>query len=248
MTRTSVADASVLVSELDKGDLLTPQWRAAFGAVSRHIFLPGKSWIPDEHGKMVSIDRDQDVGRWMELAYSDVYFVTQVYDGATEWPDVGKASSSSSMPSVMLTMLDALAVGDGMRVLEIGTGTGYNAAILAHRVGVDNVTTVEVDPGVAAAAAGNLKIAGYPVTVVCGDGALGYPAGAQYDRVLATCAVIGEVPYSWVAQTRAGGLVVAPWGAKAGPATTGSAYRSVLPASRCGLMSPATPCSCREGL
>ncbi len=148
----------------------------------------------------------------MELAYSDIYFVTQIDDGATVWPEIGKASSSSSMPSVMLTMLDALDVGDGMRVLEIGTGTGYNAAILSRRVGADRVTTVEVDPGVAAAAAANLKIAGYPVTVVCGDGAIGYPAGAQYDRVLSTCAVIGEVPYSWVEQTRPGGLVVAPWG------------------------------------
>jgi protein-L-isoaspartate O-methyltransferase len=207
-----VTDASVLVAELDKGDLLTPQWRAAFGAVSRHVFLPGKSWVPDEHGTMMSIDRDKDIGRWMELAYSDIYFVTQVDDGATVWPNTGNASSSSSMPSVMLTMLDALAVGDGMRVLEIGTGTGYNAAILAHRVGVDNVTTVEVDPGVAAIAARNLTMAGYPVTVVCGEGATGCAAGAPYDRVLATCAVIGEVPYSWVEQTRAGGLLVAPWG------------------------------------
>ncbi len=148
----------------------------------------------------------------MELAYSDIYFVTQVDDGATVWPDTGKASSSSSMPSVMLDMLEAVDVGHGMRVLEIGTGSGYNAAILSQRVGSDHVTTVEVDPGVAATAADNLEIAGCPVTVVCGDGILGYPAGAPYDRVLATCAVISEVPYSWVEQTRPGGLVVAPWG------------------------------------
>lgn len=207
-----MADANVLVAELAKNDLLTPQWRFAFGAVPRHLFLPGRSWVPDEHGELVPIDRDQDVGRWMELAYSDIYFVTQVDDGATEWPDTGKPSSSSSMPSVMLTMLDALTVDNEMRVLEIGTGTGYNAAILAHRVGVDHVTTVEMDPGVANTATRNLKRAGYPVTVLCRDGAQGCAAGAPYDRVLATCAVIGKVPYSWVEQTRPGGLVVAPWG------------------------------------
>ena len=207
-----MTDQRVLVAELGKSEMLTPQWRSAFGAVPRHIFLPDRSWVPNEHGKLVSIDRGQDVHRWIELAYSDIYFVTQVDDGATVWPAVGKASSSSSMPSVMLTMLDALAVGDTMRVLEIGTGTGYNAAILAHRVGVNQVTTVEVDPGVAATAARNLNVAGYPVTVVCGDGAQGCAAGAPYDRVLATCAVIGDVPYSWVEQTRPGGLLVAPWG------------------------------------
>ncbi|MFZ0118549.1 MAG: methyltransferase domain-containing protein [Pseudonocardiaceae bacterium] len=201
-------DASVLVAKLN----VTSPWRAAFGAVPRHVFLPRKSWVPDEHGEMVPIDRDQDIERWLELAYSDIYFVTQVDDGATVWPADGKASSSSSMPSVMLTMLDALDVTDGTHVLEIGTGTGYNAAILSHRVGVDRVTTVEVDPGVAATAASNLAIAGHPVSVVCGDGAMGYPRGAPYDRVLVTCAVIGEVPYSWVEQTSPGGLVVAPWG------------------------------------
>ena len=169
-----MTDASVLVAELK----VTSQWRAAFGSVLRHIFLPSKSWVPDEHDDMIPIDRDQDIERWMGLAYSDIYFVTQVDDGVTSWPDDGKASSSSSMPSVMLTMLDALDVEDRMRVLEIGTGTGYNAALLSHRLGADRVTTVEVDPGVAATAASSLRIAGHPVTVVCGDGAMGYAPSA----------------------------------------------------------------------
>ena len=169
-----MTDASVLVAELN----MTSQWCAAFGTVPRHVFLPSRSWVPDEHGEMVPIDRDQDIKRWMELAYSDIYFVTQVDNGLTGWPDNGKATSSSSMPSVMLTMLDALDVGDRMRVLEIGTGTGYNAALLSHRLGADRVTTVEVDPGVAATAASSLRIAGHPVTVVCGDGAMGYAPSA----------------------------------------------------------------------
>ncbi|MFZ0873004.1 MAG: protein-L-isoaspartate(D-aspartate) O-methyltransferase, partial [Pseudonocardiaceae bacterium] len=102
----------MLVAKLN----VTSPWRAAFGAVPRHVFLPRKSWVPDEHGEMVPIDRDQDIERWLELAYSDIYFVTQVDDGATVWPADGKASSSSSMPSVMLTMLDALDVTDGTHV------------------------------------------------------------------------------------------------------------------------------------
>ena len=169
-----MTDASVLVAKLK----VISQWRTAFGSVPRHIFLPGRSWIPDEHGEMVPIDRDQDIERWMGLAYSDIYFVTQVDDGITSWPDNGKATSSSSMPSVMLTMLDALDVRDRMRVLEIGTGTGYNAAILSHRLGADRVTSVEVDPGVAATAASSLKVAGHPSRWCVGTG----PWGTRVER------------------------------------------------------------------
>ncbi|MGH3673033.1 MAG: methyltransferase domain-containing protein [Pseudonocardiaceae bacterium] len=208
------SDTGRLVAELDKTGLLTEQWHAAFGAVPRHEFLPGRLWVLDEHARLAPIDREHDVGQWMRRVYSDSCVVTQIDDGDTAWPGSGYASSSSSMPSVMLTMLDALDVGDRMRVLEIGTGTGYNAAILAHRVGADRVTTVEVDGRVAAAAAHNLLAAGYPVTMVCGDGTMGHQPGAPYDRVLVTCGVIGTVPYSWIEQARPGGLVVAPWGTR----------------------------------
>src|SRR6476661_2290339 len=93
-TRTSVTDASVLVAELN----MTSQRRAAFGSVPRHVFLPSKSWVPDAHGETVLIDRDQDIKRWMELAYSDIYFVTQVDDGATRWPDNGPRHPGGSRP------------------------------------------------------------------------------------------------------------------------------------------------------
>ncbi|MFE2346373.1 DUF6879 family protein [Kitasatospora cineracea] len=98
---------------------------------------------------------------------------------------------------------------------EIGTGTGWNAALLAHRLGSANVTTVEVDAATAAAARHRLARAGYaPVTVV-GDGERGHPPGAPFDRVLATCSV-RRVPYARVEQCRPGGLVVAPWGPECG--------------------------------
>jgi SAM-dependent methyltransferase len=95
-------------------------------------------------------------------------------------------------------------------VLEVGTGTGWNAALLAYRVGPENVVTVEVDPQVAEHARAALDRAGCgKVTVVVGDGALGGPEGGPYDRVIATAGV-HTVPGPWVAQTRAGGRVVAP--------------------------------------
>ncbi|WP_243726038.1 methyltransferase domain-containing protein [Actinomadura rubrisoli] len=107
-------------------------------------------------------------------------------------------------------MLDALALRPGMRVLEVGTGTGYNAALLAELTGAENVTTVEVDPSLADHARRALEDAGYPVTVVTGDGMRGYRHNAPYDRIIVTAAV-REVPYAWVEQLGAGGLILVPW-------------------------------------
>lgn len=107
-------------------------------------------------------------------------------------------------------MLGHLGVQGGERVLEIGTGTGWNAALLAHRLGSDRVTSIEVDLEVAGHARKALSDAGFGgVTVITGDGALGYPPGAPYDRLIATVAA-RRVPYAWVAQTRSGGRIVMP--------------------------------------
>ena len=108
-------------------------------------------------------------------------------------------------------MLAAADIREGMTVCEIGTGTGYNAALLAQRLGSGNVTTIEVDPAIVAHARDALCRVGHSPTVVLGDGAAGYPPNAPYDRVLATCAVY-DVPYPWVEQTRPGGRIVTPWG------------------------------------
>jgi len=114
---------------------------------------------------------------------------------------------------MVLAMLDALDVHDGQQVLEIGTGTGYSAALLAHRLGEQQVTSIEVDPVLTAQARNSLQAAGYHPTVVCADGVAGWPDTAPYDRVICTAAVIaGRLPYSWVQQTRPGGLILTPWG------------------------------------
>ncbi|MCO6010301.1 methyltransferase domain-containing protein [Actinoallomurus purpureus] len=101
-------------------------------------------------------------------------------------------------------------VKDHDRVLEIGTGTGWTAALLSHRIGGRNVTTIEIDPVLAERAAANLKAAGYAPRLVVGDGADGWPDGAPFDRVHVTCAV-ATIPYAWVEQTRPGGLILTPY-------------------------------------
>ncbi|WP_322751659.1 MULTISPECIES: methyltransferase domain-containing protein, partial [unclassified Frankia] len=97
----------------------------------------------------------------------------------------------------------------GMNVLEIGTGTGYNAALLAERSGPGHVVTMEVDPTIADHARTALTKTGYSIIVITADGALGHPDRAPYDRVIATAAT-PKVPYSWVEQTRPAGRIVAP--------------------------------------
>ncbi|MFC7329522.1 methyltransferase domain-containing protein [Marinactinospora rubrisoli] len=146
---------------------------------------------------------------WLAVCYTDQPIITQLDDG--DGNGRGYVSSSASMPTTVAMMLDALHLDAGMRVLEIGTGTGYNAALLASRTGAENVTSVEVDPAVAEAAAAALKATGWPVRVVTADGTGGHSLGAPYDRVLATAAV-QRVPYAWVRQTVPGGRIVAPWG------------------------------------
>jgi protein-L-isoaspartate(D-aspartate) O-methyltransferase len=98
-----------------------------------------------------------------------------------------------------------------MRVLEIGTGTGYNAALLARIVGdTGQVTTIESDADVATGAAANLDRAGFAaVQVVNGDGAAGAPAGAPYDRLIATagCTVL---PDTWWDQLAPDGVALVP--------------------------------------
>ncbi len=93
-------------------------------------------------------------------------------------------------------------------VLEIGTGTGYNAALLAHRLGAGHVFSVEVDHELVDLARDRLAHIGYRPTLVVTDGASGLPEHAPYDRIMATCSV-SAIPRAWLDQTRIGGLILA---------------------------------------
>ncbi|WP_435864692.1 ATP-grasp peptide maturase system methyltransferase [Streptomyces sparsogenes] len=153
-----------------------------------------------------------DPEQWAEIAYRDESLVTQLdghltADQAAE-SVTGVPTSSSTTPVTVVGMIEALDVEDGHTVLEIGTGTGYSAALMCHRLGEDNVTTTEVDPGVAARADAALETAGYSTWTMTGDGLLGHPRRAPYDRVIATCAV-RRIPHTWVRQTKPGGIVLA---------------------------------------
>jgi protein-L-isoaspartate O-methyltransferase len=80
------------------------------------------------------------------------------------------------MPSLMAQMLEALDVRDEHRVLEIGTGTGYNAALLCHRLGSNNVVSIDIDATLVAVAKNRLAALGHHPTLVVGDGTAGLPS------------------------------------------------------------------------
>lgn len=164
-----------LAAELDAAEAVPAAWRAAFLAVPRHHFIPSQIWMDDEHGTPQPLSRDHDPDQWLAAAYRNVPILTQFDDGQTVWPDTSGelCTSSASKPDLVLSMLDALDVHAGHTVLEIGTGTGYNAALLAARVGPHHVTTVEIDPALADAARTALHTCGFPATVLSADGTQG---------------------------------------------------------------------------
>ncbi|MGH3327757.1 MAG: methyltransferase domain-containing protein [Streptomycetales bacterium] len=190
---------------------LDPEWEAAYWAAPRHLFLPEVMWVRQDDDTYVTYDRNADPGQWWEQAYRNTPIVTQFDDGLLTGCEPGeRPTSSSSMPLMVFEMLKHLDVAAGQRVLEIGTGTGWNAALLAARVGDHRVVSVEVDQGLHAEACRALRAAGRAITAVVADGAGGWPAGAPYDRILATCSVT-SIPSAWIDQCWPGGMVLVPW-------------------------------------
>ncbi|MFC4587443.1 methyltransferase domain-containing protein [Sphaerisporangium corydalis] len=194
------------------GELTDKVWREALHAVPRHLFVPAVAWVNPYEAPGYRIDRERDPDSWWTAAYADLSIITQLDDGMTELGggSSGDYTSSLSAPGAVVEFLELLDPYDGDRVLEIGTGTGWTAGLLSHRVGDTNVTSVEIDQAVLAVAATNLKEAGYAPRLVHGDGEKGRPEAAPFDRVHVTCGVV-TVPYAWVEQTRPGGTIAFPW-------------------------------------
>jgi protein-L-isoaspartate(D-aspartate) O-methyltransferase len=166
----------------ERGAVRTERVAAAFAQVPRHVFVPD---VPA-----------QDV-------YADRSIAIKLQDGIP--------ISSSSQPAIMAEMIEMLALRGGERVLEIGAGTGYNAAVLAELVGASgSVVTIDVDDELVRAARRHLDDAGYPqVRTVCADGVHGDASAAPFDRIIATVGV-EAIPGAWIAQLREGGRLVAP--------------------------------------
>ncbi|MFJ9841778.1 methyltransferase, FxLD system [Kitasatospora sp. NPDC101155] len=168
---------------LDQGAIRTGAVEAAFRAVPREPFLPG---FP------------------LEATYADNPNYTKT-DGS------GTQISAASQPAIVALMLEQLDPQPGEKIFEAGAGTGVNAAYMGHIVGPGgHVVTVDVDEDLVDGARKHLADAGITnVEVVLGDGALGHPDGAPYDRVIATVST-SEMPTAWLQQVKPTGRIVLP--------------------------------------
>ncbi|MCR4392518.1 MAG: methyltransferase [Candidatus Acetothermia bacterium] len=171
--------------------------------VKRHRFI--RRYYVYAKGKWEAVTYDPDNPDRANLAtpYSDHPVIVRL-QGA--WP-----TSSSTQPSLVARMPELLDILPGMRVLEIGTGTGYNAALLAELLGDPGlVWTVESQPDVAEEAKEVLAREGYGgVHVAMGDGFYGAPEGAPYDRIEATVGCSDLSPH-WLEQLSPQGFMLIP--------------------------------------
>ena len=174
-----------LVTELRaQGYVKSAAVEAALRSVPRHLFIPWQK--PEE-------------------AYRGT-------EGAIVDPETTPETRSTvSQPIAVAMMLEGFDVKPRMRILEIGAGSGYNAALLAYLAGEHgHVVTVDVEDFLVEKARRQLAATGFErVGVVCGDGALGYAPNAPYDRIVATVG-LPDIPAAWPEQLSPGGKIVVP--------------------------------------
>lgn len=174
---------TALIAQLNReGTLHDATVRAAMLAVPRHVFLPNEP---------------------LARAYANDAVATKFADNVS--------ISSASQPSIVALMLEQLALAPGMHVLEIGAGTGYNAALLRTLVGpTGHVTTVDIDADITDSAREHLAALGITdVEIITADGAAGYAPNAPYDRIILTVNA-GDIAPAWAAQLKTGGRLVLP--------------------------------------
>ncbi len=193
--------AQLVTALQQNGAILSSSVAHAFATIPRECFVPifyeqeSRTWTP----RIAMIPGEQG----LSLIYQDQSLVTRLNTQ-------NNPVSSSSMPSVMASMLEALDVQQGRRVLEIGTVAGYNAALLTELVGDPSlVTTIELDTEIAQQTESILYEVVGPVKVKIKDGKLGACENAPYDRIIAT-ASSSSLPRSWYEQLAPGGRLVMP--------------------------------------
>jgi protein-L-isoaspartate(D-aspartate) O-methyltransferase len=191
-----------------EGALWTPALIAAFRATPRHRFLDRVFVYQERRRRWREVLTREPGPEELPLVYADRALITHLSPPHGSEPQV--PISSSSQPSLMAPMLEDLHLTPGLRVLEIGAGTGYNAALLAHVVGPGRVISVDVDRMVLSEAWEHLRA--FPdrqVQLKHADGRAGYRPGAPYDRIMVTAATPDLEP-AWLEQLAPGGLLSAP--------------------------------------
>jgi protein-L-isoaspartate(D-aspartate) O-methyltransferase len=204
-----LANQAMVDRMIGQGVLWSPSLIAAFRATPRHRFLDRIYLFLRKHDRWKTVVTQPPEGdELLRLVYADRALITKIARPIPGGPEL--PTSSSSQPSLMAQMLEDLRVSPGLLVLEVGAGTGYNAALLAHVAGPGRVFSVDVDRQVLAEAAGHLRgVSDRQVQLRHVDGRAGLPEEGPFDRIIVTAATPDLEP-AWLRQTREGGILLAP--------------------------------------
>lgn len=182
----------------------------AFRAIPRHVFVPSfyDDLAGDKHTAWREVSSEMNRDEWLQLVYSDRPLTISL--DAHNYPD-----SSSSQPSLMAQMQESAKLERGSRVLEIGTGTGYNAALLAHIAGPSNIVTIDINKTLVDAAQQRIRsVVGPDVTALHADGR-NLPDIGSFNAIIVTGAH-ETIESSWIRALAPGGRLVTNWAGKLG--------------------------------
>lgn len=181
------------------------RWRDAVASTPRHLFVP--AWWARSGGRWKVRHGPSDEAAWLEAAYRDRTLITKIgtlhADHATTADEpTGRPTSSSTLPVLVLQMYRHARIGEKHAVLDVGTGSGYGAALLCHLLGDELVTSIDVDDYVTAIATRRLAEAGHHPRVASIDatGDLRW----TFDRIVAMVSV-RPIPPSWLTALNPGG-------------------------------------------
>ena len=214
MTEIEELQAGFIDALTASGEIKDQKWLSAFREIPRGLFVPYYfTQTIDRSGWVLT---ESPTPQWAAGVYRNQPLITQL-SGDDTLPDTarqghpvnGVSTSSSSAPSLMALMLEALNVHDGHKILEIGTGTGYNTALLCYRVGPQLVSSIDIDPDLITRARQRLATLNYAPHLAIQDGMTGCAAQSPFDRIIATVAV-HRPPQEWITQTRTGGTILLP--------------------------------------
>jgi len=192
-----------VISKIDSHGIKKPPMEIlnAFYEVPRHLFIP--HLYEENKGKLnkISLDYNNPDQEILKKIYVNSPLAILVKEDSV--------ISTSSQPIIMALMLDDLKIKPGNKVFEIGTGSGYNAAIMAQISGKqENIITSEIQKEVAELAISNLERAGFgDVNVITSDGGEGYAKKAPYNNIIVTC---GAPNIPWINQLSNNGTIAMP--------------------------------------
>ncbi len=211
-TTDSVTDWTDAARKLaDEVTAAAPEWHDSVSSTPRHQLVP-RWWepIPDSYPFAWGLRTPQPDQPWAEV-YADETLVTRVGSLHADSADssdrpTGLPTSSSTLPGLIVRMLHLLNPDEQNRVLDVGTGSGYSAALLAHRLSDEQVTSIDVDPYLVDAARSRLAAFGRTPRIEVAD-ATGSLPDTDYDRIIATVSV-RPIPSAWLDALRLGGRLV----------------------------------------